>query len=142
MAELATNRRMLSIAQMPESEPKPEGVTLDHDSSPPIRSGEWRASWGFRLLSLAPLGALAFSIVAAPSYAGVMFSPPPDIVGLPLAFVLTALSVAIGLLGSTVVWLARSPRVAYVAFLLCTLPATFAAMTTPSLIMLMKNVRI
>jgi hypothetical protein len=142
MAEVTVVRRMLSVAGTPASDPNVEARELESGTAPQGDSRQWRAGWVFRALSLAPFGVLPLSWVLSPTYFGGMFSAPPDILGIPLDLILDIVFLALGGLGSALVWRARSRRVVYAAFVLCTLPATFGLIMTPAAILIMQNLRV
>jgi hypothetical protein len=142
LTEVAIVRRILSVGQAPASEPEAEVVEFDNRALSPLESGEWRSGWGFRLLSLAPFGAMAFSVVASPTYFGAMFVARPEFLGAPLGTWLNLWFLTLGAIGSALVWRARSRPVVYAALIVCTLPAIFGILMAPAVVLYMQNLRV
>lgn len=98
----------------------------------------WRAGWGLRLLSLAPFVVASWSYLT-PSYFHPMGALQPELLGLPFGAWVYVWFLTLGALGATIVWRTINPVIAGVAFLTCTLPATFGVLLGPTVILILEN---
>ena len=90
-----------------------------------------------RLIALMPLWLLVLTALASSDF-GVIFTKPPDVVGLPLGVVVESVAALWTLAGLAIVWRARSPIVESLALMVFTIPATVVVGITPALIQIIK----
>jgi hypothetical protein len=117
---------------------------MTSSSVPPAHAGTTpraasRSMLTRRLVSLTPLWLLIVLSVASPSFFQPMFAKPPEIEGVPLGLVFTGIAMVWMLLGTVLIWDARSQVVQSLVLLLFTIPATVLVVFTPAVILIMQN---
>lgn len=109
-------------------------------SNGPLRDQPSQPAQGLKLLlGLLPVWLLVFFQLAAPGYMEPAFANPPGVLGMPAGLV--PLAVALSLTAVGVVGLRRvsSTPAATLVFLVSTVPATFAVVLTPALVLILQN---
>jgi hypothetical protein len=91
------------------------------------------------LLGLLPLWLLVFFQLVAPGFMEPAFANPPAVLGMPAGLV--PLSVALALTAMGIVGLRRvsSTQATMLVFLFSTVPATFAIVLTPAMVLVLQN---
>jgi hypothetical protein len=92
-----------------------------------------------RLTAFTPLGVQLILSVAAPRFFGPMLDNPPSLLGIPLGVVVEAATMVWMLIGVVLVWDTQSLLVRSFAFVFFTIPATFAVILSPALILIAQN---
>jgi len=104
-------------------------------SDQPIRPGQ-----GLKLLlGLLPLWLLVFFQLAAPGYMEPAFANPPGVLGMPAGLVPLAVALSLTALGLVGLRRVSSTPAATFVFLVSTVPATFAVVLTPALVLVLQN---
>jgi hypothetical protein len=115
-------------------------------SGTPVRPVEtrmpWRADRTWRTLSLIPFGEALLLAVFARSYLPPLFAKPPDMLGIPVGFVLEVLILAWAALGARVIWTTKSQAMATLALVTTTGPAVPLLLLAPALILIMQNLAV
>jgi hypothetical protein len=105
----------------------------------PALSRPWHPGLAGRLAALTPLWAQIIGTAAWPTYFPAMVREPPDIVGIPLGVAMEGIALIWMLLGTAVVWNARTQSTGLLGLLFFTTPATILAVFTPALVLLLQN---
>ena len=98
-----------------------------------------RSRLGTRLASFTPLAVVVVASVVSPTFFPPITARPPDWLTIPLGVVMEAIAMLWMLLGTVLVWNARSRTVEALALLLFTIPATLVAVFTPAIILISVN---
>lgn len=108
---------------------------IDRPTAPPT-AAPWRPGWFSKFWAFTPIWLWIVVQVAAPRFSEPMFASPP---GISPGVVLMGVVAIWMLLGAYVLWHARSLRVAAIAYVLFTLPATFALILGPAVVLILQN---
>jgi hypothetical protein len=101
-----------------------------------------RSRWATRITAFTPLWVLIVASVASPTFFPQMFAKPPEIVGIPLGFVIDAIAMVWMLIGVVLIWDARSRLVEALVLFWFTIPATLVVVFSPALILIMQNLAV
>lgn len=99
----------------------------------------WRPGWPSRIFALTPLWVLIISPLAAPRFFEPLGGEYPNILGLNLGVIVTALALFWMLIGLYVLWNATTRWVEALVYTVFTIPATMAVLLTPALVLIMQN---
>jgi hypothetical protein len=109
-------------------------------TTPPRAGGAARTGRiATRLTAFTPLWVLLIVSVLSPSFSHSFFTKPPDWLGIPLGVVVDAAEMVWMLIGVVLVWDTRSLLVRSFALVFFTIPATFAVILAPALILIAQN---
>ena len=98
--------------------------------------------WATRITAFTPLWVLIVASLASPTFSQPMFAKPPEILGIPLGFVMNAVAIMWMLIGVVLIWDARSRLVEALVLFWFTIPATFLVVFSPALILIMQNLAV
>jgi hypothetical protein len=92
------------------------------------------------VVGLLPLGLFGFLAVVVPKFLEPLFLNPPAIAGLPMGIVIVGAGIAWSLLGLIVMATSSSALVRLFASVIFTLPALFAVIVGPAIVLIASNI--
>jgi hypothetical protein len=91
------------------------------------------------VVALSPLIVGLILLLVPARFFDPMFSKPPDILGVPLGFVLLVIAAAWAAIGVAIVWRVRSSIALLLALVLFAAPAMIVVIFGPAIILIMQN---
>ena len=115
-------------------------MTSSSASAAPARSSAApaRSRLAIRLASLTPLWVLIVSL-ASQGYFPPMITNPPEVLGIPLGVVITAIAIVWMLIGTGLVWDERRLPAEPLVPMLFKIPATVVVFFTPAVVLIIAN---